>query len=167
MSAFRPFPATLAGTGLIRLDLAFTAGWAGIEIAAVVWPDSLGSIAAAVSLALFAIGSVVFLRAFMVAVDRSRTEEISVAGLYLLMGQSAPPVVRRWLLGLLAAQVVLAVAAAAVRPFTALAFGILVPMFGLAIPGLWAAHYGAFADRTILRTKRAVRRPADEEDFRA
>ena len=99
-------------------------------------------------------------------VDRSRTDEVSVVGLYLVTGGVAPVPVKRWLLGLLALQVVVALVAAVVQPFTALAFGILVPMFGLAITGRWAAEYGAFDSRAVLRTKRTVtrsQRPADEE----
>ena len=44
--------------------------------------------------------------------------------------------------------------AAGLRPFTSVAFGILVPMFGLAVAGLWAAKYGTFPKRTDLRYKR-------------
>ena len=73
-----------------------------------------------------------------------------MAGLYLLMG-SAPRAVQLRLLGALAVQAVVAVttsvATSDVRPFTPLAFGLLVPMFGLACCGLWAAYHGAFPAR--------------------
>ena len=36
---------------------------------------------------------------------------------------------------------------AAARPFTALAFATLVPVFGLAINGIWSARHGFFVDR--------------------
>ena len=38
-------------------------------------------------------------------------------------------------------------AVAAARPFTALAFATLVPVFGLAVNGIWSARHGAFPDR--------------------
>jgi hypothetical protein len=41
-------------------------------------------------------------------------------------------------------QVVVAVAVASVRPFTALAFSVLVPMLGLGLMALWAARHGRF-----------------------
>ena len=37
--------------------------------------------------------------------------------------------------------------AAGLEPFTSLAFGVLVPMFGLAQAGLWGARYGHFGSR--------------------
>jgi hypothetical protein len=43
--------------------------------------------------------------------------------------------------------VVVAVATAAVRPFTPLAFGILVPLYGLGLAGVWAAAFGTFGPR--------------------
>jgi hypothetical protein len=38
--------------------------------------------------------------------------------------------------------------AAGIRPYTAVAFGVLAPMFGLGLNGLFAATYGRFPDRT-------------------
>jgi hypothetical protein len=43
--------------------------------------------------------------------------------------------------------VIVAVVGAALRPFSPLAFGILVPVFGLGCAGLWAAHHGSFGPR--------------------
>lgn len=106
-----------------------------------------------VALALFAVGCVVFLKAFFEAVERSRTEEIAVSNLYFLSG-SAPRGVRWHLLGSTAVQVVVAFATASARPFTAVAFGILVPMYGLGMAGLWAARHGEFPDRRKLRPKK-------------
>lgn len=158
------------GAGWLRVDAAGTVVFVAVEVVATIWPDQLAVVAAGVSLVLFAVGIVIFVGGFLSGVERSRTEEVSVAGLYFLAGGVAPAAVRRVLMGLLAVQTVVSVAAASIRPFTALAFGILVPMFGLAIAGRWAAEYGAFADRKVLRTKRAVRpkrEPSDEEDSRA
>jgi hypothetical protein len=44
-------------------------------------------------------------------------------------------------------QIVVAVATAAARPFTPLAFGILVPLYGLGLAGVWGAAFGTFAPR--------------------
>jgi hypothetical protein len=73
-----------------------------------------------------------------------------VAGLYLLIGSAPRPVQVRLLVALAVPSVVAiatSVATASVRPFTPLAFGLLVPMFGLACCGLWAAYHGAFPAR--------------------
>lgn len=115
-------------------------------VAGVVAPSSLGLVAAAVSLVLFAVGIVVFLLAYAIAVRRSRTDDVSVAGLYLL-SEGAPTRIRRHLLGSLATQTTLALVAASVRPFTPLAFGLLVPTLGLGLAGLWSARHGTFRPR--------------------
>jgi hypothetical protein len=96
-------------------------------------------------LVLFALGCLVFARTFITAAQRSRTEELSVAGIWFLSGQ--PDEVRRWLLGCLAVQVAIALGAAALRPYTSVAFGVLVPTFGLALCGLWAVRSGSFPPR--------------------
>jgi hypothetical protein len=44
-------------------------------------------------------------------------------------------------------QIALAVLTASLRPFTPLAFGVLVPVYGLGLMGLWGARHGVFASR--------------------
>jgi hypothetical protein len=56
--------------------------------------------------------------------------------------------VQRHLLGSLGVQIVVAVVAAALDPFTPLAFGTLVPTLGLALCGLWAVRHGMFPGRS-------------------
>jgi hypothetical protein len=99
-----------------------------------------------VALMLFGAGIVIFLWALVVAAGRSRQHEITMTGLFLLQ-DSARPDVRRKLLGALAVQVVVAFAVAIARPFTSLAFSLLVPVYGVALAGLWGARHGTFPPR--------------------
>lgn len=121
-----------------------------------------------VDLALFTVGVVGFLWGYFAAVQRSRTDEISVAELFLLMGDVAPRSVRRvmsWCLGL---QVVIGLAGALLRNSTdgkagsTLAFGVLVGMCGLGLNGLWAAKHGTFGARR--RDKESPEDPAIGND---
>jgi hypothetical protein len=128
--------------------------WIGtgvFAVAAIVATIFLGPIryvAVGVDLALFVLGVVVFFWAYAVAVGRSREVEIGIGGLFFLAGPGTAPARVKWLLiGSFAAQVVVGVATASVRPFTTLAFGILVPVHALAHTGLWAARYGRFGPR--------------------
>lgn len=139
---------------------------------AAAFPDLFRIPAIVVALVLFAVGCGVFLWAFAASVERSRFEEVAVAGIYLLQ-QSTPRRVQWHLHGALATQVVVGLITASARPFTSLAFGILVPMFGLGLNGLWAARYGRFAKRTELDHKRPRRerapvtpKPSEEEQVR-
>lgn len=105
-------------------------------------------VAAAVALGLNGVGVVVFFWAYAIAVNRSRRDAIGIGGLFFLAGGVAPAPVRRALLGSLATQVAVGVGTAAARPFTSLAFGVLAPLYGLALTGLWAARRGRFEHRS-------------------
>ena len=129
------------------------ASWAGTAVftissaLGVAAPRPFSGLSSTVSAALFAGGCVVFVAAFLLAVRRSRTDDITVAMLFFLMGGGTPRPVRRRLFASLAVEVVVAVAAAAARPFTSQATGVLAPMWGLSLCGLWAARHGRFKPR--------------------
>jgi hypothetical protein len=96
-----------------------------------------------VALVLFGIGCVLFVVALALGALRSRDAQMGIGGWFFLVG-SAPPAAQRHLLGSLAVEVTVAVVTAAARPFSTLAFGILVPTYGLAICGIWGARHGEF-----------------------
>jgi hypothetical protein len=99
---------------------------------------------AVVDLLLFFVGIVIFFWAWLTAAGRSREREITLWNLVLLEG-IAPSRVRWSLLGALGVQVTVALGTAWIT--AALAFGILVPMWGEAHCWLWGARYGAFEPR--------------------
>ena len=107
-----------------------------------------------VSMVLFAVGMATTLWAYTCALDRSRVEEVGVANLYLLTGETAPKHVKRTMSAALAVQIVAAVAGAWIGvvgldkgDLNALAFGVLVPMFGIGMNGIWAARHGSYGPR--------------------
>jgi hypothetical protein len=127
------------------------ASWAGTAVFTVVsfvavLVDGARGVAVAVDLALFVAGTAVFVVALARAIGRSRTEQITLPGLFFLSG-TAPDGVRRQLLASVIVQVVVAFVTAGVRPYTSLAFGILVPVYGLGLAGLWGATRGTYAPR--------------------
>jgi hypothetical protein len=134
------------------------ATWSSVVLAvfaagAVAVPDTLALPYAVVGLVYFIGGFVAFIWSYVVAVGRSRTDELNVAGIYFLTG-SAPSAVKRRLLGAVVVQSVISVAAAAARPFTAVAFGVLAPLLALGLTGLWGARYGSFPERDDPRGRR-------------
>ena len=133
------------GEGIIRASWAGTIAFGVGTVAGVVAPDALAWLGFAVSLTLFLVGCAVFVWAFVLAVGRSRTDEIAVANLYLLSG--APSTVRVHLFGSLAVQIIVAFGTAAARPYTIAATAILAPVYGVGLCGLWAARYGTFPPR--------------------
>ena len=124
-----------------------TAVFALTAVAAAIAPSTFDAAALAVAVALFAAGCAAFLWAFLLVAARSRTETVELAQVWFLTGPPTPTDVRRSLLGALAVQVVVGLATAAARPYTSLAAGVLVPMWGLGLCGLWAARHGTFPPR--------------------
>ncbi len=127
----------------------------GITAVGAVWgPDALEILALVVALGLFGVGAILFMWAFFLSADRSRLEEVAVVEVYFLAGKVAPGVVKLHFFGALMAQIVIGVTTASIRPFTSLAFGILVPVLGLGVTGRWSAEHADYRTRTVLRTKR-------------
>lgn len=148
-------PAGGVGDIVIRADLAGTAVFVVTAfLAAWRFTSTWQWIAAITALVLFAAGVFAFLWSYYNAVQRSRTEELSVMQLYVLVGPPTPSPVRRVMLTALAVQVLVGIGTALARtdgadgsPGTSLALGVLVPMFGLGMNGLWAAYHGTFPPR--------------------
>ncbi len=133
------------GEGMIKAAWYGTAVFTVTAVAGTI-AKPVRPVALVVDLGLFIAGIVTFIAAYVRAVNRSRTESIAVTSLYFLAG-SAPADVRRTLLGALVAQVVVALATAIARPYTIMAAGTLVPLYGLGLCGLWAARHGTFPPR--------------------
>jgi hypothetical protein len=122
------------------------ASWAGTAVFAVTAVPAAGGVdaaevpAVAVSLVLFAVSIPLSLVALARAAVRTARQEdrITVGGLFFLQG-CAPRPVRRLLLGSLLASLALVVATITTAPF-----GVLHPVFPLALCAWWSARYGTF-----------------------
>ena len=132
---------------IIRASWLGTALFTVVSVAGAAAPDSLAIGAVVVDLLLFVLGCAAFVATLLAAAGRSRTDELNLMGLWWLTG-TAPPPVRRALLGAFGVEVVVALVTASLRPFTGLAFGVLVPVFGLGLIGVWAARRGTFPPRS-------------------
>ncbi len=129
-----------AGAAILRAAQSGTAVFVVACVAMALVPSGTVAVGVAVSFVLFIAGCATFLVGFLRAVERSRTEDIHLAGLFFLAG-TAPRRTRAILLGTFAVQVVAAVAAASVRPFTPVAFATLAPVYGLGLAALWGARH--------------------------
>lgn len=134
------------GRWIVVASWCSTLVFAAVTVPAVIDPDAAVTAFFGVSVVLFLAGCALFMVDLVLAAARSREDAMGIGGLFFLAG-SAPPSVQRHVLGSLAAQVVIAVVAAALDPFTPLAFGTLVPTLGLAFCGFWAVRHGLFPAR--------------------
>ncbi|MCY4163991.1 MAG: hypothetical protein OXE93_07260 [bacterium] len=151
-------PKDVLGIRLLRANWVGTGAFVVVATATTVFPSFMAVSMALFSFGLLALGSWAMLWAFSRAVQRSRYELIGVGGLYFLAG-CAPQAVRRSMLAALGVQSLVAVAAASVRPFSASAFGILVPVYALGLSGVWGARYGNFPDRPLTDANLEPRNP--------
>jgi len=143
------------GERILRADIGLTAVFAATAIyAAVVFDRTAQWVGAITAMVLFAIGVFTFLWSYWSAVQRSRTHDIAVTQLYLLLGPQIPRPVRLTLNSTLLAQLAIALATTLARPNgpdgnpgSSLAVGFLVPMLGFGLNGLWASRYAEFAVR--------------------
>ena len=144
------------GAQVVRLNLAGTAVFLiSLSVAIPLRTHRFAQfVIGGVSMVLFAIGVATTLWAYTRALDRSRVEEVGVANLYLLTGDTAPRPVRRTMTLALTIQIVAALAGAWIGvagldegQLNALAFGVLVPMFGVGMNGVWAARHGSYGPR--------------------
>lgn len=106
--------------------------------------------------------------AYARSLERSRTEEVGVANVYLVSGGVAPAAVKRDLWIALGVQIVVSLGAAIAGSvglsdgeFNVLAFGTLVPMFGIGMNGAWVAAHGRFGPRLGPRRTRPTHRKID------
>ena len=144
------------GAGVVRLNVAGTALFLTALAIAIPFRNHRFAqfLIGGVSMVLFAMGVATALWAYTRALDRSRVEEVGVANLFLLTGGTAPKVVGRTMSTALIVQVVAAVGGAWIGvvgldqgQLNALAFGVLVPMFGVGMNGAWAARHGSYGPR--------------------
>ena len=161
--------ASFAGIAIVRLHQVLTALFVITALyAAIVFDTSAQWVGAVTAMVLFSVGIVVFLWGFWSAVQRSRTEELAVTSVYFLAGGCAPTSVRLQMNSALIIQVITAFTTTFWRssgpdgnPGSSLALGILVPMLGLGMNGLWASTHGTFGER-VLGTSRLS--PNDESE---
>lgn len=156
---------THTGAVIVRANVVGTAIFSVAAIvAAVVFESPFTGIAAAVSLVLFFVGIGAFLWSFWNAVQRSRGEQVAVTQLYFLAAGVAPSAVKRPMLLALLVQCAVGLGTALARPNaadgspgTALALGVLVPVFGFGLNGLWAAFHGQYRERPVADDPASVR----------
>jgi hypothetical protein len=143
------------GERILRFDVYGTVVFAMVSVLEAILPEPLVVLSLPLDLVLFVVGCGAFLWAYAVAVGRSRYELLTMGGVFFPGSDVVPTAAVRVLRLCLVAQVVVAVAVAAVRPFTPAAFAVLVPMLGIGLMALYGARYGRFP---------AKDEPGDEPD---
>ena len=129
-----------------RVDLAVTLAALVTTVLAVVSDDLRVPLVALATVA-FVAGSALMAAGVAVGSARSRVEYVTLGGLLLLSKPHHAVARSRLLRVLAAAQTVIGVAGAVARPFTTVAFAVLIPMFGLGVMAWVGARDGDFEPR--------------------
>ena len=145
------------GVVILRMNFVCTTFFIATALyAAIVFDTAAQWVGAVTAMTLFAGGVATFLWGFWNAVQRSRHEDIAVSEVYFLVRDAAPQRVRRSMNAMLLMQIVTAFATTFARtngpdgrPGSSLAVGILVPVLGIGLNGLWSSRYGKFPRRAI------------------
>ena len=135
------------GSSLLRLNLWVTLGFAAIVALTHVTADTLDVPFAVLCAVLFVIGIGLSGLGFWNGIQRSRLEEVSLAGLLAVDASFVAKSARNaiWITNV--AQIVVAIVAGTLRPFTGQAFALLVPMFGVGIATVWGSRHAVFHRR--------------------
>lgn len=132
---------------LRRLDELVTVAQFFAMVIAFFGSDPVRGVVALGCIAVFLAGAALFAWAFLIAAGRSRREQVTVVGAFFLGEESIGKDDRRWAYRLLFVQSVIGLVAAAADPYTAMAFGVLVPMWGLGVVAFLGSAHGVFASR--------------------
>ena len=134
------------GKSLLRLAWQSTLLLAVVAAFGLMAPESSRLFVVTASLTMFVLGLFLFVFGLMYGLRRSRVETVTVAGLFLLQN-SAPRSIQKQFAWSTIAQLVVAFTAAALRPYTDIAFVILAPMLPVGSAALWSAQHGFFPER--------------------
>ena len=134
------------GKSLLRLAWQSTLLLVVVAAFGLMAPESSRLFVVTASLTMFVLGLFLFEFGVMYGLRRSRVETVTVTGLFLLQN-SAPRSIQRQFAWSTIAQLVVAFTAAALRPYTDIAFVILAPMLPVGSAALWSAQHGFFPER--------------------
>lgn len=128
----------------VRWSAATTMVHAVATVVSLAGGDNLRVTLVTVFAGLFLAGIAGCFVAFVIAIGRSRYEEVFLAGAFFLAGGVIESGPRRRLYALLLVQVIVGVAGASLAPFTPVTFSVLSPLSGLAFVALSGSHCGQF-----------------------
>ena len=134
------------GTFLVRIAWQSTFALLVLAVAGVLAPDTFGLVVAVLSIVMFGLGLLFLLLALLGGLRRSRLEEVTVSGLFLLH-ETAPRKIQRLFLWCLVLQLATSLTAAGLRPYTEIAFAVLAPTVLFGSAALWSARHGSFTAR--------------------
>lgn len=133
--------------GLLRLQWQATLVFVAATVLNVLTDGAIDIPYAVLCTIAFVVGFIAFSLGFWNGLQRSKEEEVTLWGLVAASSTHVPARARTIHWASIVTQLVGAVVAASLRAFTPQAFGLLVPMLGLGLAGLWGSRYASFHPR--------------------
>lgn len=132
---------------LPNLSLQITVAFSVLTVATFLLAPRLDLVFAVVSAILFFLGAIILGLGFWNGIQRSRVDDVRLAGLLCVDSSHVPAAVRNRLWLAVIVQVVVTFGIASLRPFTQQAFGTLVPTLGIGFAALWGSRFAQFHKR--------------------
>ncbi len=136
---------------LPNLSLQVTAAFCVLAVITYLLAPSLDLVFAVISAILFFVGAIILGLGFWNGIQRSRIEDVKLAGLLCVDTSHVPSQARKKLWLAIVLQIVVSFGIAALRPFTQQAFGTLVPTLGIGVAALWGSRFAKFFERDFRR----------------
>lgn len=133
--------------GLLQLQRRSTAVFVIATVINVAADGAIDLPYAVVSSIAFAVGFLSFCIGFWNGLQRSKEDEVTLWGLLAASSAHVPAAARNTHWVAIGVQLTVAVIGASLRPFTAQAFGLLMPMMALGLAALWGSRYASFHRR--------------------
>ena len=132
---------------LPNLSVQITVAFSVFTVVTFLLAPRLDLIFAVVSAILFFVGAIVLGLGFWNGIQRSRVDDVRLAGLLCVDKSHVPAAARNRLWLAVIVQVVVTFGIASLRPFTQQAFGTLVPTLGIGFAALWGSRFAQFHKR--------------------
>ncbi len=139
-----PEPPNMA---LANISLQITAAFTILSVITFLLQPRLDLVYAVVSAVLFVAGIFTLGLGFWNGIQRSRIDDVRLAGLLAVDKSHVPASVRNRLWLAVIVQTIVTFTFAALRPETQQAFGVLVPTLGLGFAALWGSRFAKFHPR--------------------
>ncbi len=132
---------------LANLSLRISIVFSVLSVITFLVAPSIDRVYSVISAILFVAGILTLGLGFWNGIQRSRVDDVRLAGLLSVDKSFVPAGIRNRLWSAVLLQVVVTFTFAALRPITEQAFGVLVPTLGIGFATLWGSRFAKFHPR--------------------
>ncbi len=142
-----PPPPPPPNPALAKLSLRISIAFSVFSVVTFLVAPTIDRVYSIVSATLFVLGILALGLGFWNGIQRSRVDDVRLAGLLSVDKSFVPAGIRNRLWAAVLIETVVTFTFAALRPITEQAFGVLVPTLGIGLATLWGSRFAKFHPR--------------------